>query len=346
MARIAILGAGVMGSAMAVPLAYGGHAVDLVGTHLDGAIIDAVRLGHAHPGLKVELGGGVTAHPWTAFPDVMRQGVDLLVLGVSSAGVDWAIAQMAQALQSPVPTVIITKGLVGTGEAIEIIPAIIARAIEEMTGRALPVMAIGGPCIAGELAAARDTHVVLTGSQPALLERTRDLLAAPFYHVHLSHDVAGVEVCAAFKNFFALGVGAAASTAERLPRVPNNAAAHSLVATTFTRVVEEMAVLGEAAGGSRETAFGLPGLGDLHVTCTAGRNSRMGKLLGQGVPYSRAKSERMPTDTVEGAQLALTLGATLEGMMARDPQLAARLPLTRMILATICRDEIIDVLAI
>ncbi len=72
----------------------------------------------------------------------------------------------------------------------------------------------------------------------------------------------------------------------------------------------------------------------------------MGKLLGQGVPYSRAKSETMPNDTVEGAQLALTLSSTLDRMMASGRLDAQRLPLTNAILGAICRDAVIDVLAI
>ena len=342
MARIAILGAGVMGSAMAVPLREGGHTVDLVGTHLDEAIVQAVSDGRPHPGLKVQLGPHVTAHHWTAFPDVMSRDVDLLILGVSSAGIDWAIDRIAGAMSRPVPVVVLTKGLIGTGDTIEIIPHLIARELERRKGFAVPVLAIGGPCIAGELAAARDTSVILAGQDAALAERIVSLLQASFYHVHRSDDVIGVEVCAAFKNFFALGVGAAASAVDRMPPAANKAAAHNVVATTFTQAVAEMAVLVEAIGGQRETAFGLAGVGDLHVTCTAGRNSRMGRLLGQGVPYSRAKAEKMPTDTVEGAQLALTLCPTLERMMARRLLETERLPLMKAILGAVCRDEVME----
>lgn len=346
MARIAILGAGVMGSAMAVPLGQGGHTVDLVGTHLDEAIVQAVGDGGPHPGLKVYLGSHVTAHHWTAFATVMSRGVDALILGVSSAGVEWAIDMIAEALTRPLPVVVLTKGLIGTGDTIEIIPHRIARELERRKGFAVPVLAIGGPCIAGELAAARDTSVILAGGDAALVERMARILQSSFYHVHRSEDVIGVEVCAAFKNFFALGVGAAASAIDRIPPAANKAAAHNVVATTFTRAVAEMAVLVEEIGGQRETAFGLAGVGDLHVTCTAGRNSRMGRLLGQGVPYSRAKAEKMPTDTVEGAQLALTLCTTLERMIARRVGDSERLPLTNAILGAVCRDDVIDPLAL
>lgn len=345
MARIVILGAGVMGSAMAVPLGHAGHRVELVGTPLDEAIVAAVAAGDPHPGLRVALGGHVTAHPWTAFPAVMAEAPDLLVLGVSSAGVEWAIGQLAAVLRQPLPVLIITKGLVGEGTRIEVIPAVIARELERRTGLRVPLMAVGGPCIAAELAAGRDTSVVFTGQDGAPVATTAALFAAPYYHVKTSADVVGVEVCAAFKNYFALGVGAAASFAERVGPAANGAAAHNVVATIFNRAVAEMAILAGRLGGVRETAYGLAGVGDLHVTCAAGRNSRMGRLLGQGLPFSRAKTERMPSDTVEGAQLALALGPTLEAMRAAGHLPGDELPLTYAIAATVCRDAPLEVTA-
>lgn len=345
MAKIVILGAGVMGSAMAVPLGHAGHAVELVGTPLDEPIVAAVAAGEAHPGLKVKLGAHVHARSWTAFADVMAAAPDLLVLGVSSAGVEWAIGQLAATLRQPLPVLIITKGLVGDGTRIEAIPTVIARELARLTGLTVPLMAVGGPCIAAELAAGRDTSVVFTGRDEALLGRTIALFAAPTYHAKGSSDVVGVEVCAAFKNYFALGVGAAASFAERVGPAANGAAAHNVVATIFNRAVAEMAILADRLGGVRETAYGLAGVGDLHVTCAAGRNSRMGRLLGQGLPFSRAKTERMPADTVEGAQLALALGPTLEAMFAAGHLPADDLPLTRAIAATVCRDAPLDVTA-
>ena len=342
MARIVILGAGVMGSALAVPIGHCGHAVDLVGTHLDRDIVGAVAAGLPHPGLRAVLGPHVSAHLWTAFPDVMRHEPDLLVFGVSSVGVEWAVEQAAAVLKRPLPVLMITKGLVGTGEAVEVFPALVARELQRRTGFTVPVMAIGGPCIAGELAVGRDTAVVVTGRDPDLLERVLAFLDAPFYHATTSADVVGVEVCAAFKNFFALAVGAAASVVDRTGPAGNGAAAHNVVAAVFSRAVGELALLAEVLGGRRDTAFGLAGVGDLHVTCQAGRNSRMGRLLGQGAVYSRAKAQSMPDDTVEGAQLAVTLGPTLEAMMSRGALPADRLPLTRAILDAVLRDEPLD----
>ncbi len=338
MGEVVILGAGVMGAAMALPAAHGGARVALVGTHLDAAIVDAVAAGRPHPGLGVGLPSNVSAHPFLAFADVMRRDVDLLILGVSSAGVDWAIERIVESVKAPLPVLMITKGVAPDGDRLDVFPRRVGREIRRRTGMTMPVMAVGGPCIAGELAAGRDTSVVVTGPADDV-RRATDRLAAPFYHPRMSGDLVGVEVCAAFKNFYALAAGAVSGRLEREGEAANGARMHNLSASVFAQALREMGVLVEASGGQAATVFGLAGAGDLYVTCQAGRNSRMGRLLGLGLPYGRAKAEHMARDTVEGAQLALDLGPTLAAMMARGTLPADRLPLARAVLDAVCRDQ-------
>ena len=69
-----------------------------------------------------------------------------------------------------------------------------------------------------------------------------------------------------------------------------------------------MAKFVKICGGSKETAYGLAGLADLHVSSAGGRNSKMGKYLGDGYAYNEAKSKYMLNETVEGAELAFELG--------------------------------------
>jgi glycerol-3-phosphate dehydrogenase (NAD(P)+) len=342
MADIVILGAGVMGSAMTLPGAERGHTIDLVGTHLDEEIIRSVSGNGLHPRLGVTLPETVTARHWTEFGATVAPPPKLLILGVSSAGVGWAIDRIVESVKAPLPVVMITKGLMPRDGTIEVLPRFVAREVERRTGIVLPVMAVGGPCIAGELAARRDTSIVVTGPDRAATETALGLLDAPFYHARVSTDVVGVEICAAFKNFYALAVGAAAGLLEREGKAQNGALMHNLAASLFTQSLEEMTVLVEALGGEAATVRGLAGSGDLYVTCQAGRNSRMGRLLGLGLTYTRAKADHMATDTIEGAQLALDLGPTLEAMLERGALPAARMPLTRAIVAAVTRDAPLD----
>ena len=65
----------------------------------------------------------------------------------------------------------------------------------------------------------------------------------------------------------------------------------------------------EKLKGKKETVIGLAGIGDLYVSADGGRNSKMGEYLGQGMKFNEAKKKKMPNVTVEGADLALEIGA-------------------------------------
>ena len=75
----------------------------------------------------------------------------------------------------------------------------------------------------------------------------------------------------------------------------------------FRNSISEMVYLTKFFKGKEETVFGLAGLGDLYVSVTGGRNSKMGKYLGKGFTYKSAKKKFMPKDTIEGAQLAFNI---------------------------------------
>lgn len=342
MAKIVILGAGVMGSAMAVVTGDRGHEVALVGTHLDEAIISSIEETKQHPALGVMLPSAVTAYRWRCFGQALEGGADLLILGISSAGVGWAIDRMVEAEASVLPVVMITKGLAPRGASLEVLPRVVAKEFEKRTSRRLSVMAVGGPCIARELAARRDTSVVITGDDGDILNRVVDLLETSYYHASTSKDVIGIEVCAAFKNLYAIGVGSAKGRLERTGSAENGALMHNLGAALFSQAMAELSILVSYLGGDQASVVALAGAGDLYVTCQAGRNCRLGRLLGLGLTYSRAKADQMAADTIEGAELALAIGPSLDAMMMKGALPGERLPLTRAIVDAICRDQPFD----
>ncbi len=333
MATVLVLGAGVMGSAFTLPLVDAGCAVRLVGTHLDRELIAGVRRNRVHPRLRAPLPEPVQSFRHDELARALDETVDLVVLGVSSAGIDWAIEQLRPLMPARLPILLLTKGLTADGRTIGILPDPVEAALGCPTG------AVGGPCIAGELAVRRQTSVVVSFRDPALTERVLGMLAAPYYHARAGGDLVGTEVCAAFKNFFALGIGAAQGMLDMAEPAVNDARMHNPAAALFEQSALELGRLNRALGGQRESVQGLAGVGDLYVTVQGGRNSRMGRLLGAGWVYSRAKAERMAEDTVEGAELALAVGPTLEAMFDDGRLDPDDLPLTRAILRAI-RDDV------
>lgn len=332
MSTLTILGAGVMGSAMCMPSASRGHTVRLVGTHLDAEIIDSVKATGHHPKLNVLLPDGISAFHHHEFGAALGSDTDLVILGVSSAGVNWAIDRLCETLKAPVPVVMITKGMHPEDARLTALPDRVAGEVKRRTGIALGIAAIGGPCIAGELAARRHTGTVITSHDAGLARDLCAMLETDYYHPRVSADVIGVEICAAFKNFFAIGVGWAAGYLERMAPTENRAFNHNAAAIIFDQAIRELMILVSAHGGTAQSVWGMPGAGDLYVTCQAGRNSRLGNNLGRGLTYSQTRQGPMKGDTIEGAELGVTVAATLRAMMANGTLDARTLPLTQALL--------------
>jgi glycerol-3-phosphate dehydrogenase (NAD(P)+) len=339
MAVITILGAGVMGSAMVLPARDKGHEVRLVGTHLDRAIIESVVKTGRHPRLNVNLPGGVKAYPHGDFAKALGQDTDLIILGVSSAGIGWAIDRLCETLDTGVPVMMITKGLIPADDAILPLPDFVQSEFKRRKGIALDVAAVGGPCIAGELAVRRQTGVVITSRAASLAQRLCEMLATHYYHPRVSDDMEGVELCAAFKNFFAISVGWAQGQIEKAPKTENNAFNFNAASVIFDQAIAEMMVLARFFGGKDRSVWGMPGTGDLYVTCQAGRNSRLGRQLGLGLSYAEVKAGPMKDDTIEGADLGITLAPTLKRLMDLGRLDAQSLPVTQALLKALTSNE-------
>ena len=337
-----ILGAGVMGSAMVLPFADRGMKVRLVGTHLDRAIIDSVAATGLHPKLNVTLPKGIAAFHHEDFGKAVGDDTDFILLGVASAGVEWAIDKLAGVLKKPIPVIMITKGMSPQEATLAAFPDVVQAALEKRLGFKVPVAAIGGPCIAGELAVRRQTGTVIVSRDPKLAQFFAEAFVTDYYHPRVSTDMMGVEVCAAFKNFFAISVGWAHGKLEVLPESENKARNNNAAAILFDQAVREMMELTRALGGGAESVWGMPGTGDLYVTCQAGRNSRLGNHLGRGLTYGEVKAGPMREDTIEGAELGRSVAQSLRAMMKAGTLPQQRVPLTTALLDCLTNNTPLD----
>ncbi len=325
MAIITIVGAGVMGSALTFPAADNGNEVRLVGTHLDGAIIDSLKKDSFHPRLRRHIQDSVKVYAHTEIAEAL-QGADVIGLGVNSQGVHWAAEHIGPHLQPDQIIIMVTKGMESEDGNLKILPDVLHDNLPAAIRDKVHFAAIGGPSIAGELAARRDTSVVFVSRNSEILPKLRSLFSTPYYHIWTSTDMIGVEVCVALKNPYALAVGLAAGVLEKQGEDVANAKMHNYAAAIFAQGLAETAILVQKLGGGLETVFSLPGAGDLYVTTQGGRNSRMGRLLGMGMPYSDAVEE-MPGETIEGVDAVVAIMPAIEAMIAQGKLEANALPL-------------------
>lgn len=338
MAIITVLGAGMMGSALCVPLLDRGHDVRLVGTHLDGDIIAALRKDGRHPKLDYTLPD--TLRPFAV--DELEQameGCELVGIGVSSAGVTWASKQIADYMRPNLPVFMISKGLHWNGQALEVLPEVLRAGFPDSVRDLVWPAGIAGPCIAGELARRVPTCVVLTGQDQAALNRIRSLIEVDaYYHVFTSSDVIGVEACAALKNAYAMAVAFGAGMHAQRGGEPGSIAMHNYESAVFAQASYEMGLIVEKIGGDRSSVLGLAGVGDLDVTNNGGRTGRFGRWLGTGLSRDEA------VDKMQGATLECL--EIIEVMRAAAPlwkQKGIELPLMQHMAEVVLDGEPVDV---
>jgi glycerol-3-phosphate dehydrogenase (NAD(P)+) len=328
MSTVVILGSGVMGSALAVPLADNGHDVRLVGTHLDREIIDAVRATGVHPGLGRELPQSVRAYQLeeleTAFADA-----EIVLSGVNSFGVGWAGERLAPLLQPDQLVIAIAKGVSADEQGnLRILPEVLAEPVPADLRERVRWAAIVGPSIAGEVAARRESCVVFCGEDQTALDSLAATFRTDWYHVWTSTDLVGAEICAAGKNCYALGIGFAEGELERRGEAASPDRAHNYEAALFAQAAAELREWTALIGGRPETPLWLPGVGDMYVTSTGGRNVRVGHQIGTGLGFTEAAA-RLGNPTLEGAAAIKVFGAALAKLTERGVVAEEAFPLMR-----------------
>ena len=333
MANILIIGAGVMGTALTVPASDNGHQVVLAGTPLDEAAVASMQgAGRKHPRLDEPLPANVRVIPDAALTADDTDRADLIVIGVSSPGINWAVERLNGLLRRNTKVAFVTKGLDRKdGDVVTF-----AETVPERVDHLATFIGIGGPCIARELALRLPTASVYAARNKADAVEAAALFRSPYYRLTVSDDLTGVEACAALKNFFAIGVSAMQTRYPDALRADGQS--KNPTAAAFNQAVLEMAQLSEMIGGQQRTAFDLAGLGDLHVTVGGGRNSRLGHSLGRDRTVVEAMTQELANETVEGIDTALIVASLLQAI---GPQ-SETFPLAKAIVDAVVGKTLFD----
>ena len=280
--KITVLGSGGWGTALSLLLLDNGNDVTLWSfLEKEAQVLKETR---ENPMLKgVPLPGELKI---TSSMDALADS-ELVVLATPSFAVRETARKARPLLREDAVVVSVAKGI--EKDTALCLTQVIE---EELQGRGR-VVALSGPSHAEEVGRRVPTGCVAASRDMAAAELVQDVFMSPRFRVYTNSDVLGVELGAALKNVLALCCGVS----------DGMGLGDNTKALLMTRGMTEMARLGVALGGRKETFAGLSGMGDLIVTCTSmhSRNRRCGILIGQGKNVQEAMKE---------------VGATVEGYFA------------------------------
>lgn len=298
--KVAVLGSGGWGTALAMLLVENGHDVTLWSYQAE----ESRHLAETGenpllPGVKLPQGLTYTSDL------ACVTGCAVVVMATPSFGVRSTAGQVKDLLSPNAILVSVSKGI-EKGTSLRM-----TQIIREVTEDKWPVVALSGPSHAEEVARQVPTAVVSACPDQTAAEVIQDLFLNDHFRVYSSSDVIGVELGAALKNVMALCTGCCTGMG----------LGDNTKAMLMTRGLAEMARLGTALGARKDTFAGLAGMGDLIVTCTSmnSRNYRAGILIGQGTPVQEAIEK---------------IGAVVEGYYAVDSarelaaQVGVEMPIT------------------
>ena len=312
MSKIIVIGAGAMGTAFAFPCLDNNHDINIVGTHLENDFIDQMEKNkRIHPGLNTQIPNGINILKFEKFDNILSGNVDLIVLGISSKGIEWVADQLHRIYQDKkLPNLLmLTKGLSIHENNYELLIDKLERLLSLKGIKETNISAVGGPCLATGLANRVHSSVVIANKDISVAKKIAGMLNTNYYHTTYSDDLHGVEVCAAVKNIFSMAVGAAKGLCSKNANEEIREKNYLNTASALIKQsVQEMEIFVEHLKGKKETVKGLAGLGDLYVSSGGGRNSKMGSYIGEGMTFSEAKKTKMEKVTVEGADLAIEIG--------------------------------------
>ena len=288
MRKIAIIGSGSWGVALATHLAKLGNEIKIWSfSEEERDLINIEKKCKFLPSLKVE--DNITCS--TSYEEVIKDS-ELILHVTPSKFTRSTVKEYKQYVENR-PIVICSKGF--EKETLKTLDEVVK---EEIPNARVGVLS--GPSHAEEVSVAIPTVLVVASEDEELAKQVQDIFMCDKMRVYTSKDVKGVELGGALKNIIAFCAGVAAGIG----------LGDNTFAALITRGLGEIARLGVKLGGKKDTFYGLSGLGDLIVTCLSehSRNRRAGKLIGQGKSLEETKKEvGMVIESIDNIEVAYEL---------------------------------------
>ena len=267
MNRIAVIGAGSWGTALANLLAKKG--VDTILWSFEAEVAEAIRREHRNPTYLSEIVLDPSLRVTESIAEA-AEGAEVVVSVSPSHVVRTVMRQVAPFIGADTLLVSASKGI--EEDSLETMDRVLAEVVgESAAGR---MAFLSGPSFALEVALEHPTAVTMASRDPETARAAQELFQTDYFRVYTNPDVPGVELGGALKNVIAIAAGA----------VDGLGFGHNTRAALITRGLAEITRLGVSLGADPLTFAGLAGMGDLILTCTGplSRNHAVGVELGRG----------------------------------------------------------------
>ena len=284
--KIAVIGAGSWGTAIAQLLASNGHNVSLWARRT--SVAHGINANHANPDYLTDAKLSENIVATTSYEDALAHAPSKLVRGVGRA--------LSTVVDDQLPVIVCSKGVEGQTGMVPV------QILEDEMGNSERLAALSGPNHAEEVVRNVPAGTVIASSNAETAAFFQEAFGNQMFRAYTSDDVLGVELCAASKNVMAIAVGVSYGLG-----FGDNTAA-----MLITRGMAEMSRLVTKAGGQPMTCMGLAGAGDLIATCMSqhSRNRRFGEALTKGCTLEQF--ERESHMVAEGAYACQTLKVLAE----------------------------------
>lgn len=271
--RVAILGGGSFGTALANIVADNGHNACLWLRNAGDA--DEINLHHVNARYLPDYPLNAALKATTDLRQATAQA-DVVFMAVPSKSCRDVARELAKVINPQAMLISTTKGIEPT--QFKLMSEVLA---EELPGQRLGVMS--GPNLAKEIAARQLTATVIASRDDELNKKVQTLLHCGYFRVYASHDAYGVELGGALKNVYAIMAGMANALG----------IGQNTISMLLTRALAEMGRFAVSRGADPMTFLGLAGVGDLIVTCMSplSRNYQVGFALGQGKKLEQIVAE-------------------------------------------------------
>lgn len=295
MTKVAIIGAGGWGTALAIVLANAKDSRQIALWARENDVLESLQTARENtaflPGFRVPANVAVTGELEQAL-----QGSEIVIGAIPAAHARAMYSAMLPLLRPEMRFVSATKGLEPDTllRITEVIAQVLSRKFRPR------VSALSGPSFAKEVARGDPTAVVIASTDRDTAREIQREFSGPTLRLYTNEDVTGVELGGALKNIIAIAAGVAEGLG----------LGHNTIAALITRGLAEMMRLGTALGARRETLAGLAGMGDLVLTCTGdlSRNRFVGVELARGRKLEDIlASMRMVAEGIGTAAAARTL---------------------------------------